>query len=121
ERYRWWVRAESSNGTLGSWSSPMHFAITALGTPIPAGPSGTLTTDQPTFSWSPVSLAVRYDVWVTDMSDGTLNGVIGSSTSTSLAAPSPLTPSHSYRWWVRAVSSNGTTGPWSASTDFFTR
>jgi uncharacterized protein (TIGR03118 family) len=116
--FRWWVRADSANGSAGSWSVPTDFAIAALGTPTPSGPSGTLTTSQPTYTWSAVVQANRYDVWLTDLTTG-VGGIIGTSASTSLAAPTPLQSGHSYRWWVRAVSTNGTAGSWSVPTDFF--
>src|SRR5206468_415759 len=118
--YRWWVRADSRNGTTGPWSAPTDFAIapTAPAAPVPVGPSGILTTDQPTFTWSAVGGATSYDVWLTDLSAGEAGQVIGSSATTSLLAPSPLSRGSSYRWWVRADSANGTAGPWSAATDF---
>jgi hypothetical protein len=116
--FRWWVRADSTNGSAGSWSVPTDFAIAALGTPTPAGPSGTLTTNPPTYAWSAVALAIRYDVWLTDLTTGG-SGIIGTSSNTSLATPAPLNFGHSYRWWVRAVSTNGTLGSWSVPTDFF--
>jgi hypothetical protein len=115
--YRWWVRADSG-GTMGPWSAPTDFTIAALAAPVPSGPSGTLTTTQPIFSWLAVPLATKYEVWLTDLTSGGAGQVIGSSTTTSLIAPSTLSRGHSYRWWVRADSSNGTMGPWSAPTNF---
>ena len=115
--FRWWVRADSTNGSAGSWSVPTNFAIAALGTPTPAGPTGTITTNPPTNDWSAVPLAIRKDVWFTDLTTG-VAGIIGSSSNTSLVAPASLNIGHSYRWWVRAVSTNGTVGSWSVPTDF---
>jgi hypothetical protein len=117
--FRWWVRTVSTNGATGSWSAPSDFSVALLGTPIPAGPSGTLTTSQPTYTWSDAALAAHYDVWLTDLTAKTPGGIIGSPASTSLTVSAPLIPGDSYRWWVRAVSVNGTANPWSVSTDFF--
>jgi hypothetical protein len=64
-----------------------------------------------------VPLSTKYDVWLTDLTTG-VGQVIGSTATTSLAAPAALSPGHSYRWWVRADSSDGTSGPWSAAADF---
>src|SRR5205807_6389095 len=114
---RWWVRADG-DGMTGPWSAPTDFAITALAAPVRSGPAGTVTTDQPTFTWSAVPLASRYEVWLTDLTAGGAGRVIGNSVTTFLAAPATLSRGHSYRWWVRADSANGTTGPWSAATDF---
>jgi hypothetical protein len=116
-KFRWWVRADSANGSAGPWSVPTDFAIAALTPPVPAGPTGMVATDRPTFSWSAVSLAARYDVWVTDLSTGT-GGVAGSAVGTSFVDAAGLTPGHSFRCWVRAASVGGWLGPWSASMDF---
>ena len=96
---------------------PTDFAIAALGTPGPIGPSSTQSTDQPSFNWSPATLAAKYDVWVTDMNTG-IGGVVGTSTATSFADSAGLTPGHSFRWWVRADSTNGSAGSWSVPTNF---
>src|SRR4029077_3450205 len=80
--YRWWVRADSSDGTSGPWSAPTDFAIAALSAPVPSGPSGTLTTDEPTFTWSAVPLATKYDLWLTDLTTG-VGQLIGSTATTS--------------------------------------
>jgi hypothetical protein len=115
--YRWWVRGDSSSGATGPWSAPVDFTVAALAAPTPIGPSGAIATDQPTFTWSGVGLAAKYDVWLTDQTTG-IGQVIGSSTGTSLAAPAALSPGHSYQWWVRGDSQDGTLGPWSVATTF---
>jgi hypothetical protein len=115
--YRWWVRGVTASGAALAWGTPTDFTITGLAAPPPAGPNGSVGTDQPTFTWSAVSLAVRYDVWVTDLTTG-VGGIVGGSSTTSFADNAGLSPGHSFRWWARAVSANGTAGPWSVSTDF---
>ena len=95
----------------------MDFSIPPLGTPVPTAPSGTITSNQPTFTWSAVPLAAGYDVWLTDLTSGS-SAIIGSSSTTFFTAPAPLTAGHLFRWWVRAKSNNGTLGSWSVAIDF---
>src|SRR5207302_5155585 len=93
----------------------------SLAKPSLVGPIGSTSSDTPTFAWNPVTGADHYDVWVNDLTTGQ-SAVLRKQdvAGTSLAATLPLTPGHSYRWWVRPVdASNTNVGPWSAAADFF--
>jgi hypothetical protein len=136
--YRWWVGAVSSNGQVTTWSVGQIFTVTALAAPVAtapnmtstsAGSAGTVSTTTPTFSWNSVgSMAAYYDIWVDDVTtstvvsqvirmyaDGTqtswtVNGA-GSSTNPPAAAArrsASLISGHKYRYWIGAVSANGT-------------
>ena len=98
---------------------PQNFTIAALAVPTLTSPIGSQTTDQPAFSWSSINMAVRYDVWLTDLATGT-GSIVASPTTNSWTPAVALLPSHSYRWWVRAVSKNSTAGLWSLAADFVT-
>ncbi len=115
--YRWWVRGLSGNGTARPWSGPTDFAVQAMSVAIPGGPTGMQASDVVTFTWSSTTLAAKYDVWLSDLTNAS-GGLLGSSVNTSLAGPTPLSPGHSYRWWVRPLSSNGSAGIWSVANDF---
>src|SRR5205807_232620 len=103
-----------------AWSSSLIFSIATLGKPILVGPTGSISSDTPTFSWNSVSGADHYDVWVDDVTKAQSSvarnqDVIGTSWSPATA----LTASDSFRWWVRAVDSTNTNnGVWSAPLSF---
>ncbi len=113
--YRWWVIAVGPNGLRGFWTAPVDFSIggdTALLTPI-----GTISNRRPTFTWKTVDGAVRYELWVTNLTLNTRPVDEKSLTTTSYTPPSSLATG-TYRAWVRAVSASGTFGQWSPQADF---
>lgn len=101
--------------TDGDW---IAIATSRPAKPSLVGPSGSTTDTTPTISWTAVSGASRYDLWVDNLTTGQ-NQVLR---RTDLAGTS-FTPSHplaagTYRAWVRAVSAAGQSSDWSASLDF---
>jgi hypothetical protein len=113
--YRWSVAAVSTNGLVTASSSADYrtFMIEPLGAPTLSNPTGTLTTDMPTFTWAPVLGAnntppASYTIDVTDKTSGRLliiRNVMGSPYT--LTAAQALTPGHAFNWSVAAVSTNG--------------
>ena len=118
--YRSWVRGVRVDGRLGPWSRPLDFVVAPLPAPTATGPSGNITTDQPTFEWSAVAGAGHYDVWVANLTTGQTQVVRSPKvTGTSWKIPSGyLIPWQTYRWWVGAVSANGQATFWSSPKDF---
>jgi predicted phage tail protein len=119
QSYRWWIGAVNASGTV--WTGPQFFNITALTAPVPTAPTGTSTTDTPTFSWGAVTGANHYDLWVDDLTSGQsqfvrLRNVSG--TSVTLTAAEALTPGHNFRFYVGAVSTNGMATSWSGAQFF---
>lgn len=123
--YRWWVRAASSSISYSAWSAPATFAV--VGTPVIitapnlAAPSTLLisgTIAQPTFNWSIVSGAAGYDLWVNDVTADWWEIVRTQVTTQSFTSSRPLTAGHAYQWWVRALNTSGSGGPWSAAASF---
>jgi hypothetical protein len=60
-----------ANGKAVGASSSLSFQIQPLGAPTPSGPTGTITTDRPTFTWTPVTdtghtAPARFTLKVTD-------------------------------------------------------
>ncbi len=113
--YRWWVMAVGPNGLRGFWTASVDFSIggdTALLTPV-----GTISNRRPTFTWKTVDGAVRYELWVTNVTLNTRLIYETNLTTTSYTPPSSLATG-TYRAWVRAVSASGTFGQWSPQADF---
>ncbi|MDA1229274.1 MAG: alpha/beta hydrolase-fold protein [Planctomycetota bacterium] len=112
--YSWWVRAFNSSGIVGGWSVSLDFNVG--GKPVVLTPGGTTLNRKPTFSWSPVQGANRYELWVSKR-DGT--GVVinlTNLTTTSYTPTTNLNP-YDYRIWVRAVSTTGAFSSWSQYVD----
>ncbi len=83
------------------------------------GPLGTINTDMPTFTWTPVAGAGSYTLWVDDNTTGAspvlkITGATGSPLT--LTAAQALTPGHRYTWYYGAVIGSKTT--WSSGADF---
>lgn len=124
--YIWTVRAIDANGVAGPWAMVREFQIGGtVGTPTLIGPSGTTDgsgnpiTLIPIFQWNAVSGAIRYDIWVNDLTTGE-NAVIRNTnvTQTSLTSPIQLVSGHRYIWTVRAFNSQGTAGAWASHSTF---
>ena len=116
-KYRWNMQASNSAG-LSVWSSYLYFtvdltAVPPAPTPVSPGtgtsPGSTLTTLVPTFSWSTVTGATGYGLYVEDAASGVLvynNDAVGNITS--FAMPSgTLLAGHSYVWNVQASNTSG--------------
>jgi hypothetical protein len=125
--YRWWIQTRNAVGA-GPWSAPMDFTFntgppTPPGAPSPISPSGTITTDNPTYTWSLVSGASEFYLWVSNLTTGTpaiqqwyQSSAVCGATNCSVT-PTTTLGSGNHRWWIQAKNSVGT-GPWSASMDF---
>ncbi|MCA9064833.1 MAG: proprotein convertase P-domain-containing protein [Planctomycetaceae bacterium] len=112
--YRAWVRSINAAGDVGRWSDPVTFSV--LASPTLLSPTGATFDTTPTISWSQVSGASHYDLWVSSLKTGTR--VIRNTfvASTQFDVPQDLEPGE-YAVWVR--SGSGTQyGPWSAVRKF---
>jgi hypothetical protein len=78
------------------------------------GPKNTISTLLPSFTWNGVG-AAKHEIYVIDLATGSAQDQ--TVTSTTWAPPAPLVSGHSYRWWVRALASDGS-GVWSSPLDF---
>jgi hypothetical protein len=112
--YRWWGRASNASGIVGAWSAAMDFSIG--GKPIVLTPAGTTGNRTPTFSWTSVQGAARYELWVAGL-DG--SGVVINLTSLTTNSYTPVSSlaARTYRIWVRAVSTTNVISEWSAPVD----
>lgn len=120
--FRWQVRAVSAAGIAGAWSGVREFSVQAatVGTPIPSDPPAITYHSRPTFAWSPVAGAARYDLWVNDLTTGQ-SGVIRNTqlTRTTFTPAAKLPTGHRYLWCVRAIDAEGRPGEWSPHRAFF--
>lgn len=118
--YKVWVRAANGNEELSNWSDPYTFTVDIQrpGVPSITGPVGavvdqTITTSNPTFTWTAAARAVKYDLWVNNLTTGqaqiirqqNINGL-------SYVALNNL-PQGDYRAWVRGINSADEVGEWS--------
>lgn len=108
-QYAWWVGTVRANGAV-AWNDVTYFSIA----PTASGPSGTVHSTTPTFTWNSVTGVSSYQVWVTDQTTGENTIVNVSGTSW---APAGLWMGHRYEWWVAAVGTDGSMG-WSEATEF---
>lgn len=88
-------------------------ATPTVTSPTATSPTGTTVSTTPTFAWTAVVDAARYDLWVNDLTTGQ-SGVIRDQqvSGTSYTPTTALTNGHDYIWTVRAIDSDGTAGEW---------
>ena len=114
DTYQWWVRAVSSTGATSPWSSGDTFTAVSFPPPALIGPGGAIATLQPNLTWTAVTGADHYDLWVNDLTTGTSQVIRNPIVSTATFTPSSaLTYGHMYRFWVRAVDALGDPSDWS--------
>ena len=116
-KYMVWVQALSTTGQMTGWSAPYSFEATG-GVPIITFPvSGTNVLPIPDITWTPVSDAKSYDVWIAWVGEDFDYIRVSGIALTTFAPTDPL-PTGSYRVWVRAVKADGTALPWSTPVNF---
>ena len=115
-RYRYFVRGNTASAT-GQWSDGYDYTILS----IPTLKTVTATnTASPTLHWNPVIGAVTYEVYLSDLSAAGGAKRIASvdkTNATSMPVPTSLELGN-YRYWVRAIDSQGKLTSWSSPTDF---
>ena len=108
--FTWYVFAFSTNGLADSYlMAGQTFTLAALAAPTPLGPTGNIVSTTPTFSWTTVTGADHYAIYVYDDTAGTAainNPDVGGNSTTSFTPSSPLTVGHQYTWYVFATSTN---------------
>jgi uncharacterized delta-60 repeat protein len=115
-QYRVWVRAFSLNGAASPWSKAFDFVV---GIPTVTAPIGGGQTTTPTFSWMAVPNAVRYDLWVDNLTTGQSQAIRQTAlTATTYTPTSSLAAGQSYRVWVRSFDAQNRASVWSIFADF---
>jgi hypothetical protein len=114
--YRAWVRARDLNGGSYVWSNSFDLEIGRTSRMI--SPTGTGQPARPVFSWTTVAGAVRYEIWLTDLSTGFRVNARSDLTGTSYTNEADLQSGRSYRVWIRGFDSAGTSSVWSQPLTF---
>ena len=111
------VRAVSDAGASSSYSAARSLRVT---TPVVfANVTRFQTTANPGLSWTPLPGAVKYDLWINNLTTGQehvvreINLTGGSWTSTASL------PMGGYRAWIRGIDANGVSATWSKWVDFY--
>lgn len=113
--YRAWVRARDAQGGSYAWTPTFSFEVQRAARVLT--PTGTANSSTPLISWTAVSGAARYELWVSNLN--TLVRVIHFTdiTSTRFQPAANLVPGQ-YRVWVRAIDGNGVSAAWSTPANF---
>jgi hypothetical protein len=119
----WWV-ATWNNAGYGPWSSGMSFTV---GVPLATtliSPTGSISTQTPTFTWNKVNSATFYYLTVRNAGgmyvDQTwYDASVVCSASTCSVTPATTLATGNNAWWVETWNSFGY-GPWSAGLTFTT-
>ncbi len=112
---RWWVRAFASDGQASFWSDPKVVGIQSA--PTLFTPFGTISQTRPTFAWSGVGGAARYELYVARTDGGGVVIDLKNINGTTYTPGTPLSAGP-YRVWVRAVSAANVYSSWSTAVDF---
>ncbi|MGH9309909.1 MAG: PQQ-dependent sugar dehydrogenase [Vicinamibacterales bacterium] len=89
------------------------------------GPSGTISTDTPTFTWNAVGTSEWYYLWVTDrggvrVQQWYTSAAAGCGGGSGVCSATPQIPvaAGSATWWIRTWNRSSGFGPWSAGRSF---
>lgn len=115
--YRVWVRARGISGLTSAWSQPRDLQVTTTSQLNSVPPY--VGTSQPTFSWPAVPTAIRYEIWLNDVTQN-LSKVVHNTNvaTTSFTVPQAL-PMSQYRVWIRGIDALGQVSIWSAAREFY--
>jgi len=75
---------------------------------------------RPTITWNVLPGAVKYDVWINDISRNISQKVRNTNVTGTSYTPSSDLPLGQYHAWIRGIASDGTFGTWSTSIEFLT-
>jgi len=115
--YRAWVRGRDLNGGASyAWSTAFDFEIGQA--PRVLSPANTVQSAQPVITWTAVAGAVRYEVWLSNLT--TVKRIANETNlqSTSYTPTVNLPSGNSFRVWIRAFDSSDTATAWSAAATF---
>ncbi len=123
----WWVQASNASGK-SAWSTGSAFTVPSVfppAAPTLLGPSGTVTSATPAFSWAAVANATSYALWVDDASaQGRIQQVVSATqagcaagTGTCTVTPTVALATGKGSVWVKATSAGGDS-PWSDGLSF---
>ncbi|MFZ9090337.1 MAG: choice-of-anchor Q domain-containing protein, partial [Planctomycetaceae bacterium] len=121
--YHAWVRPLAADGEPGLWSQRLVFQMDYRLGPTTYTPEGITTDRTPDFVWDAVDGAIEYELWVNNVTTGERKQIyefvphVPGAEQITWTSPTELNTSD-YRWWVRAIGSDGFKTAWSAPPDF---
>ena len=119
--YFWKVRSRYNEGNWSEWSDTWKFTVMTQGPPAPSlilPQNGSSSKDNtPSFDWSDVGEAVRYEIQVSS-SIGFSSYAYHDSLAGSNYSGAALLPDGIYYWRVRGKDDLENWGPWSATWSF---
>jgi len=113
--YRAWVRSRDENGGNYAWSGAFDFEHQATARVLT--PTGTGNSDTPLFTWTAVSGATRYELWVSNL-NGSGRVIHEENLTANSFTPGSALSSGNYRIWIRAFDGSNATVGWSGAFDF---
>ena len=115
-KFNVWVRSTNAAGKKSAWTPQYNFQINTAVTLQPLDRQQ--NTARPTIHWDPLPGAVRYDLWIDNLTTSERQYVrLTNITGTSWTSPTDM-PLGVYRAWVGAISSTGQLSPWSIPVNF---
>lgn len=115
--YRAFVRGRDlPGGGFYLWSGAFDFEVGRA--PRITSPTGNGQSVRPAITWTSVSGAVRYEIWLANLTTGLREFSDTNLVSTSYTPDTDLTTSNNYRVWIRAFDSSGATSAWSTPVTF---
>ena len=115
-RYRMWVRSRSTGNQPSAWSAAKDFQITTA--PVTGEVASPVYSGMPLISWSPLTGAANYDLWINNTSTGQSQVIRQQSlTTNSYQVPASLGLG-THTFWVRGIDADGVAGDWSVSRQF---
>ena len=112
--YRWWLRPFTAAARGGAWSPLGEFNVG--GWPTVLTPTGTTASGAPTITWTAVTGAGSYEVYL--FNDDGLGLIQRTSGITSTSFDPPALVDGNYRVWVKSYKTNGDPGSWSRAQSF---
>ena len=115
-QYRFWARGRTSGGSVSPWSVPVTVRVN---TPVSLSTMSLLqNSSTPTVSWTALTGAATYEIWLADVTNSNPSLIRESVGSVTSWKPSVALPIGSYRVWVRGIDSKGVAARWSTSSIF---
>ncbi|MBC7967705.1 MAG: hypothetical protein H7Z17_17465 [Fuerstia sp.] len=115
--YRAFVRGRDlPGGGYYLWSTGFDFEVGRA--PRITSPTSNGQPARPTITWTLVSGATRYEIWLANLTTGVREISDASLLSTSYTPTTDLTTSNNYRVWIRAFDSSGAASAWSLPATF---
>ena len=114
-KFKMWIRPNFAAGP-GNWSVPYLF--NNLTSPTWTTMSVTQPTSRPTLIWNGLPGAVRYELWITDISRNVSPIYHNSNVTGTSWTPVSDLPLGRYYVWIRGIAADGTAATWSTRIEF---